>query len=92
MFHHGTILVILLYSIILRNHLKRLEWNLDEKNTTPSDFAIMVSNLPKATPEEVKKYFEEALEDIEVVYVNHAYDIRKLLKLKKEATKIRIRL
>lgn len=52
----------------------------------------MVSNLPKATPEEVKKYFEEALEDIEVVYVNHAYDIRKLLKMKKEATKIRVRL
>jgi len=34
-----------------------------------------VTGLPKCTPEELKEYFEEAVEDSEVSYVNHAYDI-----------------
>ena len=61
---------------------------MDSKFTTPSDFAIMVTNLPKCSTDDVKTYFEEAIEDSEVVYVNHAYDIGNLLKLNKKADQL----
>lgn len=43
---------------------------------TPSDFAVMVSNLPSCTPEELKEHFEsQVLNDIKVEYVNISYKI-----------------
>jgi hypothetical protein len=59
MFHHGTILCIFIFSIIMRRNMNRLEKNLDNSNTSPSDFSIMVMNLPSdATEKEVEDYFK----------------------------------
>lgn len=41
-----------------------LEQKLDKKNVTPTDFAVIVTGLPKkTTTEEIKKYFEDNVED-----------------------------
>jgi hypothetical protein len=41
------IVYLLIHTIIMRNSLVKMALNLDHKEVTPSDFALIVRNIPK---------------------------------------------
>lgn len=84
MIHHGTIIFMYIYVIILRCWIQRLEKKIDEENITPSDFAVMVTGLPVCKSEEFKEHLEKkTLDGIEVQYINFAYKIDDYVKFLK---------
>ena len=74
----------LIYFVFMRRQLLKIEDKIDETMVTPSDYAIMVTNLPKNESEdEVKKYFKDILPECEIEYINYAYKIDKIVKLQR---------
>jgi hypothetical protein len=75
------IVVIIVCSIFLRIWQHRLIEIVDDKNVTPSDFWVLVSNLPTdKTPEEVKAWIKGMYPDIEIAYVSFWYNVLLIVK------------
>ena len=74
------IVIILISSVFLRRAQHKLENEIDEAHTTPSDYAMIVTNLPPDQDEQaVKEFFQTHVEGVEVNYVNFAYDLGDMM-------------
>jgi hypothetical protein len=72
------VIYMLIHSIYLRRVLVGMSIELDRKEISPSDFAILVRNLPKdVSKEKLKESVEKKFADrgVTVSYVNLCYDI-----------------
>ncbi|CAI2379579.1 unnamed protein product [Moneuplotes crassus] len=75
------IFVIAIASIFLRKTQNTIIREVDEQNITPSDFGVMISNIPKDKhPSDLKKWLAEKVPGIEIVYVNYCYNITEMVK------------
>ena len=77
------IVYVIFHSIYLRRMLVRLEIKLDEKKVSPSDYSVIVRNIPLTkTKVELKEEFEQKLFDniknFKVECVNYCYDIEAM--------------
>ena len=55
-----SVLLVLILSIVLRRYQHKVETGIDERNITPTDFTIFVTNIPlKVSEDELKQYFEK---------------------------------
>jgi hypothetical protein len=78
------IVTIIVCSIALRIRQQRLIEIVDDKNVTPSDFWVFVSNLPTdKTPEEVKAWIKGMYPGIQIAYVNFWYNVWKITRAEK---------
>ena len=78
------ILYMLIHSIILRRNLVIMSIELDRKEISPSDFAILVRNLPKdVSKEKLKEQIEQKFPEAKVAYVNLCYDITQMVEFNK---------
>lgn len=76
------VLYVLLHSLFLRGLLVRLGVKIDEAETSPSDFALLVKGVPRdATKDTLKQEMESQFPDIKVVNVNLCYDITQMTEL-----------
>ncbi|CAI2368266.1 unnamed protein product [Moneuplotes crassus] len=76
------ILILFIASIFLRVYQSKIISEIDEENITPSDFGLMVSNVPEdKRPDELKNWFKEKFPDVDIAYVNYCYNIEKLVKI-----------
>jgi len=83
------IFVIIIGSIILRHFQSKVINDIDEKNLTPSDFGVMVTNLPlNKTQDEVRDWLKTFFEDLDIVYINYCYDIGDIVKVVRRITKL----
>ena len=76
----------LIHSIFLRRLLVGMSIDLDKKEVSPSDFAVVVRNLPKnMSKESLKAIITQrfAKQNVEVVYVNLCYNIREMVRYDK---------
>ncbi|CAI2378713.1 unnamed protein product [Moneuplotes crassus] len=81
------IFVISIASIFLRESQNTIIREVDEQNITPSDFGVMISNIPKdKRPDELRKWLEAKVPEIEIMYVNYCYDITELVKVTRKLT------
>ena len=79
------IFVILFGSIILRRIQNKITNDADETNLTPSDYWVMITNLPKdKTQEETKEYLEKVSPGIEIVYINYCYKIKEIVDISRK--------
>lgn len=71
------VVYMLFHSIFLRRLLVKLSLEIDKKETSPSDFAIVVRNIPKnVSKDSLKVQIEKMFNDeVKVSYVNLCYDI-----------------
>ena len=75
--------MILIYinTIILRYYQHKIERKIDEKNITPSDFTLSVTNISKKTSkQELQEFFEGLFPESEFVTVNYCYDFTTIFK------------
>jgi hypothetical protein len=85
-----SIVAIIVCSIVLRIWQQRLIEIVDDKNVTPSDFWVFVSNLPTdKTPEEVKAWIKEIYPGIQIAYVNFWYNVWKITKAEKRLNSLK---
>lgn len=88
-FNIGLNLILLLISHYFKLRIIWNNTNLDGESITPSDFAVLVTNLPPSKDEnEVKQFFKKALEGIQVENVNYTYHIDEIVKLGTKKLKI----
>jgi len=79
----------LFHSIVLRRLLVRMTIDLDKKEVSPSDFAIVVRNLPKGvTKDDLKSQIEAKFTNVIVSYVNLCYDITTMIELNKKISEL----
>ena len=79
------IFAILFGSIILRRIQNKVINDIDEANLTPSDYWVMITNLPKdKTQEETKEYLEKVSPGIEIVYINYCYKIKEIVDISRK--------
>lgn len=82
------------YYICVRIKLMKLAVEMDVKSTTPSDFCLMGSNMyfdkhdSKSIEEAIKKELKEGYE-VDIEYVNVAYDIADFFKVVDEFAKLK---
>lgn len=82
----ASVIVTILYLTRMRFTLKSYSLELDSKAFTPSDFCVQGINMkfenynPKAISQSIKKHFKLKY-DLEVEYVNAAFDISDFFKL-----------
>jgi hypothetical protein len=72
------IIYLLIHTIFMRKKLVQMANTLDHKETTPSDFALLVRNIPKdMTKEKLTELIETryARGQVKVSYINMCYDI-----------------
>lgn len=82
------IIVIIIGSIVLRQIQNKLVGEIDEKNVTPADFGVMVTNLPlNKTQDEVKEWLKGFYTDLDIVYVNYCYDIKEIVRIVRKLTR-----
>ena len=75
------VLLVLVLSIVLRRYQHNVETGIDERNITPTDFTVFVTNIPlKVSEEELKEYFQKIFSFCNVVNVNYTYDIKDVVK------------
>ncbi|CAI2368147.1 unnamed protein product [Moneuplotes crassus] len=69
------IMFIFISSIFMRDYQNWMIREFDEKNITPSDFGIMISNIPKNKKEhQVRQWIKDHFEhDAEIITVNYCY-------------------
>ena len=71
----------MILTAILRHRQNYIASSIDEQNLTPSDFAVQATNLPvKKTQEEVKEWIKKFYAEIEIQYINYAYNIGDIVK------------
>lgn len=78
------IIILLIHSICLRKQLVKMAHSLDERQVSPSDFALLVRNIPKdMTKEKLKELVESRFSTgtVKVAYINLCYDIQDMVKL-----------
>jgi hypothetical protein len=84
------IVAIIVCSIALRIWQQRLIEIVDDKNVTPSNFWVFVSNLPTdKTPEEVKTWIKGMYPDIQIAYVNFWYNVWKITRAEKRVKSLK---
>lgn len=60
-----------------------------KNNLTPSDFGVMVTNLPvNKNQDEVKAWFSEFFPQMEIVYVNFCYNITRIVRVVRKLTNL----
>ena len=77
-FNIAGIVYLVLHSIYLRKMLMTLNHELDANKETPSDYGVLIRNVPLGmSKEELKDYCLKKFpyEKVEVIYVNYLYDI-----------------
>ena len=81
------IILIITGSIFLRFFQKQI----DEANTTPSEFCLMVNGIPLSkTQQDAIEFFKKFDENLEIVYVNYCYDIRDIVKESRGLTRLKL--
>ncbi len=78
-----SIIGMLIFSVVIRTMINRMNIDLDKGSLTPSDYCCIVSNLPvNKTQAEIKERFEKHFKqyNIEVAYVNYAYNIEDMVR------------
>ena len=82
MFHHATLLLLLIYSVIMRRQLLKIEDRIDEQNITPSDFGVFITNIPiKKSKDEFEEHMKKIIPHTEIAYINYCYTIEEYVKL-----------
>jgi len=80
---------LLIHTIFMRKNLVKMAAELDHKEVTPSDFALLVRNIPKdMTKEKLKELLEDRFSRgaVKVSYINLCYDITDMVKLNTNIT------
>jgi hypothetical protein len=75
---------LLIHTIFMRKSLVKMASDLDHKEVTPSDFALLVRNIPKdMTKEKLIELLETRFVkgQVKVSYINMCYDITDMVKL-----------
>jgi hypothetical protein len=78
------VVYMLIHSIFLRRTLVRMSIELDKKTVTPSDFAVVVRNIPNTITEvELKAQIESNFKkmEVKVQYINYCHDITEVIQL-----------
>jgi hypothetical protein len=78
------IIYLLIHTIFMRRTLVKMALDLDHKEVTPSDFALLVRNIPAdMTKEKLTELIEcrFAKGQVKVSYVNLCYNIQDMVKL-----------
>ncbi|KAL4498327.1 hypothetical protein ABPG72_013133 [Tetrahymena utriculariae] len=87
-----TIFTLMILLIFFRKNQKEIDLKCDEKELTPSDFTIMVKDIPQnISKEELIEFFEsniECEEKIEVTEISYVYDTREVDVLNEEIDNI----
>lgn len=80
------VIYVLLHSLYLRRMLVQTTAELDKIEISPSDFGLIVRNIPPSvTKDSLKVQIEKQFNDeVKVVYVNLCYDISQMLELDKK--------
>jgi hypothetical protein len=85
------ILYLLIHTIFMRKKLVQMANTLDHKETTPSDFALLVRNIPKdMTKEKLTELIETRYVrgQVKVAYINMCYDIQDMVKHNTKITEL----
>jgi len=83
-FNMAGIVYLLIHSIILRRSLVAMNLYIDRNEVSPSDFALLVRNIPlTTTKEDLIKQLEARYNHVKlkVQYVNLCYNIDQMVKL-----------
>ena len=84
----GVIIIVLVLGIILRRRQLRVVKYIDETNITPSDFTMLVSNLPlDKGKKEVAEYFKTVDPNLQLITINYWYNITGIIKRCREFDK-----
>jgi hypothetical protein len=79
------VLYMLFHSVRLRQLLVGMSIELDRKEISPSDYAILIRNLPKdVSKEKLKEQVEKKFPEAKVAYVNLCYDITQMVEFNKK--------
>lgn len=79
------VVYMLAHSIYLRKLLVGLSLELDKKEISPSDFAVVVRNIPRTMGRDgLKQEIEKLVPGSKVQYVNLCYNIDKIVELDKK--------
>jgi hypothetical protein len=90
-FNMAGIFCLILYSIRIRKLLLEMQIDLDVNKDTPSDYALLVRNIPlKMTQEELKEKFESIFKvfNVKVYEVNYCYKVDEMIALNKVVAKM----
>jgi hypothetical protein len=89
-FNMAGIFCLILYSIWISKILLEMQIRLDINKDTPSDYALLVRNIPlDMTKEVLKEKFEQIFSDfnVKVFEVNYCFDVKDIVKLNKIVAK-----
>ena len=80
-----VIFIVYILNFFFRNYQRNIVHNIDEKNLTPGDFAILADDLPRdKNKEDIRRWISTIDEDVEVIEINQAFDISEVIyKLRK---------
>ena len=80
---NSCFLVVLIFiSMLLKTQQESIIQRVDDKLITPSDFTIMVYNIPKdKTSNELKQWLEDHHWGSDILSVSYCYDIRQMISL-----------
>jgi hypothetical protein len=81
------VLIVLIYSIFLRRSLVKMHLTLDQDKVTPSDYGLLVKNVPASlSREELTKKLEErySYAGAKISYVNYCYDVEEMVALNEQ--------
>jgi hypothetical protein len=90
-FNMFGVVYLLLHSIWLRKNLVALHLDLDRKEVSPSDFAILVRNIGlNTTKQSLQEAFEKRFQHLKltVSYVNLCYNIEEMVSLQSQIKKL----
>jgi hypothetical protein len=81
------IIALLIFALYIRKKLLKIQVELDNEHITPSDYALMVFNLPlDKSEDELKEIILSKFstlvkeQDLEIVYVNYTYNIEDFIE------------
>lgn len=76
------LIVFVFLSYLLRSQQDSIIQGVDDKLITPSDFTIMVYNIPKdKTSDEFKRWLDDHHWSSDIISVSYCYDIRQMVSL-----------
>jgi hypothetical protein len=80
-FHLGVIVLNLMFCIYIRIKILRTDRKLDEQTIKPSDFWVMISNIPKETTLiELDEYLKETFQATKIEKVIFSYEIYEIVE------------
>lgn len=85
------IAILLISSIFIRRHLEKMNIHLDKDKVSPSDYGLVVRNIPRnMKKEDLQKEIEKRYEAFapKVVYINYCYDIKEMVELNEKLAEL----